>query len=1386
MTLPARHPVLERVAEVVVGSDAGGWSYGSGYLLGARLVLTARHLLDDGPPDGRVSVRLAGEPALHPADVVWSAPVRGADLALLRLTGTLPPRRSRPPVLGVLHADPARTVPVTVTGFPSFAGLADPVRGDIRDSYQVTAEVATHSFTKTRRLELRPHSRPRTSVARWRGVSGGAVFAENALIGVVVTADPDAPALHATPLAALADDYGFGRLLAHDGVPPEPRPVRRATHYSGRIRQLASQVGELRDRTAERADLEVFARSDQPYRWIVGPPWAGKTALAAHFAAHPPPDVDVVAFFVSRSFGEQTRQFQQEVCDQLAALVDEPAGVFSGQSALDSLWERACGRATATGRHLLLLVDGLDENDESPPIAALLPAETGSYGHVLVLSREMPPVPAAVPLSHPLRTEGGCPRIRLSSTGFADRLRDRATDELTSLLPDRDVRTVLGALAVGGPMTVDDISTVIAAGGGTLDPYDVRTVVGTVPSRVLSSLREGSAERLGFAHDELRRATADAIGPAVAGRHRAALRTWAAEFARRGWPDDTPEYLVAHYPTALAADTDPAALAALPSPDRVAMWQRRTGHDGLAAQEITDVLNALAAMGADALGAACVLAMRRYRLLEIPADPSHGFPAALVVAWAEQGQWPRAEYLAPVIWHSVRAYADLAAVAARDGNMERAHRLVQRARAAALRDPGGGVWSAPRLAALARVVHGTGAEAVARELLGEAEHLVHVAPPRPGTDLMAVALAQVAEAHAVTGDHTSALRVVQDAERLADGSGSGREALLGRIAFSSAMVRGVEEALGSFPPPHTPAGRARVYAEFARAASLTEGVAEGRRLLRTAEETLGRLPGPRLRDPEAHPPGSGADTAAWWQLLTVLLDLADVACGIDAGLARRVAEKVERELESMPTAGAAESHLGRLAGVYQLLGEPHRAAELIDAVSGRQARLRALVRCAEAASETGADEEAWAHLERAGEVAAAIDEPRHQGDPRELFALAVARCGRPDRAERILRDSSPPRRHFWESLALAEAIAEVGRFDQAEALFALAGQDTDQAERTAVPLARGAGRAGDVRLVRAFASRCGAKSRYFLLQEASIGAAEGGHFALAAHLLSAGREELRASGGTTRRGKERDPAAAAASLAVRHGEQDWAEEFVRLIGVPDMFVAKVGPSVRQAALGDLDAAERTALAVSHPADRAEALTAVAEIAVARGQHEHADRLLDRARQAIAGWTDAAKYARTRGCSDTAVAAVGMGRLSCADELLRLLADASPDHRVPALAARAEACARGGHQEHAVALLEEAFGCLHSRKGGGDEARALAAFVASARAVDPALCRQYVLRLLAARPHTPACLAAVALADPRLAPLTMGLLVGDDPPGDTAADGADPVRPRSFRPAAPST
>ena len=1365
MASGARHPVLAQVAEILVSADGGATGYGSGYRLGPQLVLTARHVVDDAPPGGTVRVRLGGTPALHDAEPVW----RGArDLALLRLihppTGPAP-HGAQP---GRLHADPPRLVAVTVTGFPAFSAIVDDAGRQTRDSYQVAAEIATHSHVKTGRLELARHGRLLTTGALWRGASGGAVFAEGYLIGVVTEADTQNAALFAVALPGPDEDAAFWSLLQADGVPDRLRPVRRITSYNDRVRQLADRLGPLRDRDAELAELVAFATSTDSgasYRWIVGPPWAGKTALATYFAANPPEDVDVVAFFISRSFGEQTRQFQQDVCDQLAALADEPYRRFAGTADLDSLWERALERAAATGRHLVLLVDALDENDEPPPIAALLPARTGSHGHVLILSRQLPPVPSAVPRAHPLRDERRCPRTPLAPSGFADQLRDRATDELADLLPDRNVRAVLTVLAVGGSMGVDDIAEVLRLEGRTLDLYDVRTITRTVSARVLSVVTDESAESFGFAHDELRRTTVDELGPAAIARCRAALHVWADSYARRDWPDDTPDYLLHRYMVTLAAETDPARLAALPTPARIALWQRRIGHDGFAVQELTDVLSALAA-GPAGLRAVGVLAMRRYRLIATTADPSYSVPPAIPVAWARLGQWPRAEYLASHIFHTTQALAGLAEAAADEGDLDRFLRLMGATQEAARRRPAFEWFDARDFAVLGRAAGGLGAVEHGQQLLKQAEQFLRPGRPRNEDDRKAEALTKVAQAYAAIGDREYARRLVANAERMLDGlSDQGMRALyLSRIAFASAQVRGVDDAVRSFPALDDVPYEARVHTAFARAAAEADGPDAAAPLLDRAGARLPNLV--RLRRVVY-----GRKEMRLREALYALTEVAAAAAHIgDIPRARRYALYAAESVQLLGFESSRDTIRGRLARIHEMLGDQATAAALIEAVTDTDARLEALTSCARALRETGDPVRADQLFERAVTVARSMTQgQRQQVEPRMDLAIAVAEAGDPALAEQIIGAMSRPRLPFWETLALTDAVAAAGRLDLTGPLLELAGDDASLQERMLPVLAAGAARAGQLSLVEGLAQRCAdTHERARILRKAAVGAAEAGWFDAAERLLVGAAALHQSTSPDHGWVNDKDEAAQIAVLAMQAGSPT-VSTFRGLVREPQWFEDQAASAVVQALDGDLDGAVRRAVATGSPPDRVSGLITLATIASSQGTHDSAGQLLDLAAQIAAAWPEAADYAVSGQISAIAVVAARLGHPARADELLRLLETAHPDHRAPALAARAEAFARAGEQDRATATLRDSFRCLLSREGGAHEYEALRACVISGMAVDAKQCRDHLAHALATEPQTLKFLAPVVLAEPQLAPLVIALFGGEDPELDVPSD-----------------
>jgi hypothetical protein len=141
------HPVLGQVADVLVTRGKGDYGFGSAYRCGRTLVLTAGHVVEDAADGAPIEVRLAlvaGRPATVEARVVWRG--RSADLALLRISGPLPP--VTPPRLGRLRPEPARRVPFVTVGYPAFNTRPAASARPVLESLQVDGAIARSPTTR--------------------------------------------------------------------------------------------------------------------------------------------------------------------------------------------------------------------------------------------------------------------------------------------------------------------------------------------------------------------------------------------------------------------------------------------------------------------------------------------------------------------------------------------------------------------------------------------------------------------------------------------------------------------------------------------------------------------------------------------------------------------------------------------------------------------------------------------------------------------------------------------------------------------------------------------------------------------------------------------------------------------------------------------------------------------------------------------------------------------------------------------------------------------------------------------------------------------------------------------------------------------------------------
>ncbi len=420
--------------------------------------------------------------------------------------------------------------------------------------------------------------------------------------------------------------------------------THRTPDYLRVIVRRASK--ELLGRRTELAVLADFARPGSarpPYAIWTGIPGSGKSLLAAHFALHPPPGVDVVAFFVSRYPPQQRQDFLKEACDQLAALLDTVAPSAPDLNRLTSLWEDAGAAAATQGRTLLLLIDGLDENDP-PWIDSGLPKDGDATRRVVVFSTASAHgadrdfgFPAGKVARHEV-VKGNPPREA------AEDIIEAVEDKLSDLM-----QSVLGLMAAAeSPLSAEDITQVLHD-EGLLEP-SVKNVGALVP-RIKKALDDASS--LGLISPTLEdpglyqfefgvgKLVTRELAAAIDG-HREQITIWADKYAADNWPENTPRYLLTGYPRMLHHVGDSDRLLELTTPDRIRALREATGDETAALDELSLVLGHLATADVPDVAMACRTVLRREQILRAMA----WYPLPLIQAKATLGEWAAAHQLA--------------------------------------------------------------------------------------------------------------------------------------------------------------------------------------------------------------------------------------------------------------------------------------------------------------------------------------------------------------------------------------------------------------------------------------------------------------------------------------------------------------------------------------------------------------------------------------------------------------------------------------------------------------------------------------------------------------------------------------------------------------------
>lgn len=454
--------------------------------------------------------------------------------------------------------------------------------------------------------------------------------------------------------------------------------------------------GELLDREAELAELSEFAASGDdrcPYVWWQGDAWTGKSALMAAFVLNSPPRVHVVSFFVTARFAGQSDRaaFLEAVLGQLSELLGQPTPDALTESVQQTwflgLLEQAAERCSQDGYRLVLVVDGLDEDRGMPAggdvysIAALLPGRPPEGVRIILAGRASPPVPGDVPAWHPLHS----PAIvrPLSQSAHAVIMRGDTRRELARLLDGGGLgRELLGlVVTAGGGLAGEDLAALADEPVG-----EVERVLHTVTGRTFA----GRVRQWGvspghvfvLAHEELQQAALRSLRSSERIQWRARIHAWAEGYRDRGWPEDTPEYLLRGYLRMLRGADDLDRMVAL-STDMVRLDRMLdvSGGDAAALADIRAVQGYIIGQPCPDLAAALRLAYTRRDLV----NRNSNIPAQLPAVWAVLGNINRAEALTQSIddpGERTEALGYLSVAVESTGNAAYAARLLDDAAAA--------------------------------------------------------------------------------------------------------------------------------------------------------------------------------------------------------------------------------------------------------------------------------------------------------------------------------------------------------------------------------------------------------------------------------------------------------------------------------------------------------------------------------------------------------------------------------------------------------------------------------------------------------------------------------------------------------------------------------
>ena len=413
-----RHRVCELYA-----AGPGAEGCGSGYRLGDRLVLTARHVVAPalGGAGGRVLVRPVGVPGWLPARVEWEDVDADVALAVIEDEGWLVSAGESVLRWGELGgSDP---VPCAAVGFPWASVRPD----QMRDTAHVYGQLAPLGQLKQGRLDLDVASASpsaRAGGSPWAGMSGAGVIADSHLVGVI-TVDPAryADRLVAVPASGLLADEGFRERLAAYGARAEAVPVGAGWYLQLPGEQTVSLAPAYRPVSRRfRPALPALLR---PEHGLV--PFLGRQLLLNRIADWCQDSVGRPVLLVTGGGGSGKTRLGREACVQMllagwdAGLADDQRRDGAATTRLQRPTLVVVDDADLRTGLISALVDYLLWDDTGPEVRLLLLARAaGAWWDRLVRQQDLADAYTVLDLDrHPVPPADRAEHFRSASTAFA-------------------------------------------------------------------------------------------------------------------------------------------------------------------------------------------------------------------------------------------------------------------------------------------------------------------------------------------------------------------------------------------------------------------------------------------------------------------------------------------------------------------------------------------------------------------------------------------------------------------------------------------------------------------------------------------------------------------------------------------------------------------------------------------------------------------------------------------------------------------------------------------------------------------------------------------------------------------------------------------------------